>query len=585
MNTAAKFKVDPALTKILGESYSSVESAIKELIDNAYDADATKVNVTIPEFFENSQVVIVDDGDGMTANDIKDQYLRIASSRFSRKGDTTIGKKRKVKGRKGIGKFAGLTVANVMQVKTYARGEETTLSISQDDIIGKDIDLESIDLPFTTGKCDKAFHGTTITLIGLNQNLNFPNVDKLKQLLTREYLREKDFEIIVNGEKLSVNDIPGQRFEREITLSNGQKVNAVATLTDKANKYHGLNYKVDGKVIGKPSNILSDHEYIPAKLQKRLYVEVKADCLLPDTTADWGAINESSKLKEEIEQQMLPFLEDSLKEGSRMEMAAAKARHQKKINAYLSKQPEYKKIFARTALEKVIEKFWAEEDAKIDTIISLMIDAFEKGHYWAVVENIDRAEDSQIEKLAEAFNEFGLNEITMMTQEASAKAKFLDKIEQLLNKDETLEATMHQALASNLWVFGYEYAHYINNKSLKLATEQLCNKLYRGENAGKRPDLLLGMAFNREKLLIEFKRPSHTLSRDDEAQAQRYRDELSVMFPNDQIKVMLVGGKPGNKIVQHNNAAGLTYHTYSEVVANARANYDWLINNLTQVNT
>ncbi len=114
MNTAAKFKVDPALTKILGESYSSVESAIKELIDNAYDAYATKVNVTIPEFFENSQVVIIDDGDGMTANDIKDQYLRIASSRFSRKGDTTIGKKRKVKGRKGIGKFAGLTVANVM---------------------------------------------------------------------------------------------------------------------------------------------------------------------------------------------------------------------------------------------------------------------------------------------------------------------------------------------------------------------------------------------------------------------------------------------------------------------------------------
>ncbi len=86
-----------------------------------------------------------------------------------------------------------------------------------------------------------------------------------------------------------------------------------------------------------------------------MYVEVNADCLIDDTTADWGAINESSKIKQEIEKALMPFLEESMKEGSKMEMAAAKARHQKKINAYLAKQPEYRKIFAKAALEKVIE--------------------------------------------------------------------------------------------------------------------------------------------------------------------------------------------------------------------------------------
>lgn len=583
-NKSAKFKVDPALTKILGESYTSVEAAIKELVDNCYDADATHVTVDFPNPFDYSKIFIVDNGDGMTPNEVREQYLKIASSRSSRKGDTTYGRRRKVKGRKGIGKFAGLTVATFMEVTSRARGQETTIVISKEDILRKDQDLEAIELPITSKQCAKELHGTTITLTGINQNLTFPNPEKLKQLLTREYLRENDFKIKVNGEEVSVMDIPGQKFEKEITLSNGQTITAVATITPSAHKYHGVNYRVDGKVVGKPNNILSENELIPPKVQKRMHVEVKADCLLYDTTADWGEINESSKLKQEIEDALQPFLVDSLQEGCKQEMTLAKARHQKKINAYLSKLPEYRQQFAKTALEKVIEKFWTEDDSKIDTIISVMIDAFEKGHYWAVLENIDQADDHHIEKLADAFNEFGLYEITMMTHEASAKAKFLDKLQNLIGNKDTLEATVHQALANNLWVFGYEYSHFISNQSLKTACQQLCDKVYKGENASIRPDLYLGMAFNRERLLIEFKRPSHVLTRFDEAQAQRYRDELLTMFPNDRIIVKLIGGEKADKIQTQNNAIDLSYHTFNEIVSNARANYEWLINHLTQSN-
>ncbi|GBF44519.1 GHKL domain protein [Leptospira ellinghausenii] len=584
MDKAAKFKVDPALTKILGESYTSVEAAIKELVDNCYDADSTIVSVEFPNPFDHSKIIITDNGEGMTPDEVRDQYLKIASSRTSRKGDTTHGKKRKVKGRKGIGKFAGLMIASFMEVKTKSKGQETTIVISKEDILDKDKDLDAIELPLSSIPCSKKSHGTTITLTGLNQNFTFPNPEKLKQILSREYLRENDFTVTVNGEEVSVKDIPGQKFEKEIKLSNGQIVTAVATITDKAHKYHGVNYRVDGKVIGKPNNLLSENELVPQKVQKRLHVEVKADCLLSDTTADWGEINESSKLKQEIEEALQSWMVDSLQEGCKQEMILAKARHQKKINAYLSKLPEFKQQIAKAALEKVIERFWTEDDSKIDTIISIMIDAFEKGHYWAVLENIDQADDHHIEKLAEAFNEFGLYEITMMTHQASAKAKFLDRLQTLIDNPDTLEATVHQALSNNLWILGYEYSHFISNQSLKKACEQLCDKFYKGENANKRPDLFLGMAYNRERLLIEFKRPSHTLTRYDEAQAQRYRDELSTMFPNDRIIVKLIGGDTGGKIKQQNNANDLAYHSFTEIISNARANYDWLINELTQSN-
>lgn len=48
MSRTAHFRVDPKLTQVLGENYSSSEKALKELIDNAWDAESSEVHVTVP---------------------------------------------------------------------------------------------------------------------------------------------------------------------------------------------------------------------------------------------------------------------------------------------------------------------------------------------------------------------------------------------------------------------------------------------------------------------------------------------------------------------------------------------------------
>ncbi len=132
---SAHFKVDPRLAKLLGETYRSVEDAVKELVDNSYDADAELVNISIPDEIEsNPKITIEDNGSGMKEKEVRTEYLNIASSRLSRKGDKTVLKKRKVKGRKGIGKFAGLMVADVMIVETFASGIKTTLQIIKEEL-------------------------------------------------------------------------------------------------------------------------------------------------------------------------------------------------------------------------------------------------------------------------------------------------------------------------------------------------------------------------------------------------------------------------------------------------------------------
>jgi HSP90 family molecular chaperone len=102
------FQVDTRLAKLLSENYRSTERALKELIDNAWDADAPSVNVFLPEPMTDSPITVHDSGSGMTEQELLREYLFIASDRRKRRGELTAVKKRKVKGKKGIGKFAGL---------------------------------------------------------------------------------------------------------------------------------------------------------------------------------------------------------------------------------------------------------------------------------------------------------------------------------------------------------------------------------------------------------------------------------------------------------------------------------------------
>jgi hypothetical protein len=143
----ANFEVDPRLASLLGESYRSTEQAIKELVDNAWDADAERVRIRLPRPMTLEPIRVEDDGSGMIEGEVRQEYLRVARDRRALKGDRTPTKRRLVKGRKGIGKFAGLMVADVMTLQTRVRGVCTILTIPRDELKSAAADLERIDLP------------------------------------------------------------------------------------------------------------------------------------------------------------------------------------------------------------------------------------------------------------------------------------------------------------------------------------------------------------------------------------------------------------------------------------------------------
>ena len=583
MSKSAHFKVDPKLAELLGETYRSVEEATKELIDNSYDADAENLTIILPdELTPDPKVIIIDDGAGMKENEVRNEYLNIANSRTSRKGGISFLKKRKVKGRKGIGKFAGLMVATQMKVETFASGKKTTILINKEDLAKAGYDLEKVPLPIFVEECDKEKHGTTITLEGINQNLNFPNPERLKELLIRDYGREIDFNITINNINIGVLDLQGKSYSERIELPDGKMATLNYTITEKPVKQAGIAIRVNNKLIGRPQNFLIEDEIIPKKLQNRVYGELICDDLEEDLTADFGAVIDSSKLFQKVTAETTEKLKNSVDEVFVTDMKMARARYQRKINKELEKLPEYKQPFAKKALYKVLEKFYGETEDRINTVISVTVSAMEKDHYWDIIQNIQDTRDGDIENFANALSEFGLLEMSIVTSQALNRLRFLDELNLLVDNPKTLEKTIHKAFENNTWLLGDDYAVLFSDTGMKKAITTVLNKKYDGQNPDDRPDLLFARTLNKQLFLIEFKRPNFTLTRDTENQAIKYRDDLNTYFHNQKIEILLLGGRVKEGISSHNERPDVNYRTYIDIISVARQKLEWLLNELKQ---
>ena len=125
----AQFTVDTALFRQLGELLVGRDStALIELVKNSYDADATTVvlggfNLATPDV---GSIRISDDGTGMTAEQFKKGFLRLAARGKAAGERRTSIYQRHFTGEKGVGRLAAHKLGSLIEITSTARsrGEE-----------------------------------------------------------------------------------------------------------------------------------------------------------------------------------------------------------------------------------------------------------------------------------------------------------------------------------------------------------------------------------------------------------------------------------------------------------------------------
>lgn len=209
------------------DMYQSPVAAVAELVSNAWDADAEKVVITLPRTVGPAGILeIADDGHGMTLEDCEKRFLAVGYDR--RKGDAkarSSGKQRPLMGRKGIGKFAGFGIADVVEIETISAetGERTKFSLDirhlrgdGGDYVGTDeSDIEVADYE-GPDEARKSAHGTTVRLRKLTMAKR-PSATQFIRSMARRFLlleRTGDFRLFVGSDPIrSVDDSEQIEFD------------------------------------------------------------------------------------------------------------------------------------------------------------------------------------------------------------------------------------------------------------------------------------------------------------------------------------------------------------------------------------
>lgn len=161
------------IINLLGDELIGSDSlAIFELVKNAYDADATLVTISFNDLdSSNRNIVIEDNGVGMTSSVIQNVWLTIGTD--YKKKQAKISKKfhRVSLGNKGVGRLAVHRLADEILLESQAEGDlfGSSLRINWKELVQSEEYIEDLSVEVKDG-ISKGFvdnHGTRITLTGL----------------------------------------------------------------------------------------------------------------------------------------------------------------------------------------------------------------------------------------------------------------------------------------------------------------------------------------------------------------------------------------------------------------------------------
>lgn len=203
-----KMSFDPHTIEHLGiKMYSVLPNAVAELIANAYDAEATRVDIDLQDNEGCKSISVTDNGVGMSFDEINEKFLRIGRKRRSEDNGLSPNRKRKVTGRKGLGKLAFFGIGDVINVTTKQAGKCVEFTLRWIDLISSD--KSEYEPSFNISDCDINDTGTTIKLSELKRKTGFDEEGLAISLSKLFNLFDNTFEVYITkqgGNTIKIDD-------------------------------------------------------------------------------------------------------------------------------------------------------------------------------------------------------------------------------------------------------------------------------------------------------------------------------------------------------------------------------------------
>ena len=562
--------------------YSNIPAVLSEAVANAWDADATRVSITT----SLREIVVEDDGAGMSVADANNKYLRVGYDRRKEEGGKSPSGKRPVMGRKGIGKLSLFSIADTVTVYSARGGRAHGFRMSVKDIrkaasAGKMYHPEGLSPPRDFD------HGTRIVLTDLKHSPR--KVASLRKKIARRFaVLGDEFKVFVNEEELTAEDrgyqdvlqyawtlgrhgksavpdrreIPGRRHMQVFDLAgkfgggrSGGRIDGWIGTVDKPRLLKDSDGESNNKIVVMVRGKIAQEDMLSEMGEHGVYSaylvgEVHADFMDVDNKADAATTGRQhlreddpryNKLKKKIGL-VLKHIEREWT-GLRNKEGASKAFESPAIKKWYENLPSNLQETARTVLGHMNTPRVDNDDERRRLFLAGII-AFEGLRLKNMLEKIDSITvspvsfDSVFEKVQEL-------EATAYHQITKDRLSVIKKLHDLKDSN-GLERVVQKHLYKNLWLldpsWSYTPSTAVMEKTVKNAIEEVDKGLSEAERRA-RLDIKYTTVAGKH-VIIELKRPGKRIATDAlESQLRKYWRALRKALDSNEFEFVCVLGK------------------------------------------
>ena len=278
------------LERYAGAIINDPEVAIVELVANAWDAWATRVDIRWAERGDDQTFSITDDGKGMSEAQFLRRWRTLDYNKLVEEGPTATPPDelkefgpRRTYGRNGKGRHAAFRFGDPYVVRTWCDGREITYEVRRQANV-------PFDLNPISERTGVAGHGTEISAPGGTGVIMTPQ--QVREVIGIRFLSDPNFKVRVDGTEVTFQDVPSGKL-RELDVEVPGYGNARLTVidalkADKTTRQHGLAWWVDGRLVGRPG--WTDFELDGRTSEAKRFVFIVHADLLADSAAtlpDW----------------------------------------------------------------------------------------------------------------------------------------------------------------------------------------------------------------------------------------------------------------------------------------------------------
>ena len=535
------------------QMYGGAVPAIAELIANSWDADASRVDVSIPldtPITGELYIEVLDDGIGMTFDDLNGAYLVVGLDR-RRDGRSRSPGGRRVMGRKGIGKLAGFGIAQTMRIETKKDGHLTVFEMDFNRMTDADSFVESYEPKIIHDGPDDAHvipyeSGTRVILQDLAIR-NAINPDRFRSSMSRRFsVLAAGFTVAVNGSELSRGETAVEyRFpETGMTTEFVEGFGTVKWWFGFAAKpiphedARGIVVMVRGKLAQAPFFFDQSRGTVGQLGLQYMTGEVHADDI--DDAEDLIATDRASiRWEHERAQLLLDWgqrkLRTHLQQWSRLRRLRNQQRVQQRLQNRLpqiERIREFPNALQRELLTAVESLAQVEtiDESRLNEVVDFLLRAYENDYLLDMIRQINHADPDSLDQLQDVISEWDVLEAVAVAQLVRGRIAVIDKFKELIDTGAREVPDMHKFVEKHPWVLRPEWTPLERERSIeRILAERILGPdadLDIPDSEGRRRVDVLCLASPGRIVVVELKRPGKLVGRKELRQLEDYVDSL-----------------------------------------------------------